>query len=165
MVEWPWLTALVFTALPIRQASVDEVTRALQSEAGRPRVVHVWASWCGPCVVELPDVLMTLREAQKRGVDVVLLSLDPPEAEKAAARLLQKASGATRSSGGMSSTTRLWASLRADSPRAIAALRTLDGEWDGSIPTTYLLGHDGKLVVAQRGGTDLAQLAAEIDRI
>jgi hypothetical protein len=97
--------------------------------------------------------LATFRDAERRGVDIVLLSLDNAEGEKTAVQLLRKAGGPTGES------------LRADSARAIAAVRGLDGEWDGSIPTTYLLGRDGKLTLAQRGGTDLAQLAAELDRI
>src|SRR5262249_32715049 len=152
MLGWAWIGVLAL-ALPIRQANVDDVTRALKAAEGRPRIVHLWASWCVPCVVELPELMATFRDAEKRGVDVVLLSLDNAEGEKAAITLLRKAGGPAGQS------------LRAESPRAIAAVRGLDGEWDGSIPTTYLLGKDGKLALAQRGGTDLAQLAAELDRI
>ena len=152
MLGWAWMAVLA-TALPIRQANVDDVARALKAAEGRPRIVHLWASWCVPCVVELPHLLTTLRDAEKRGVDVVLLSLDNADGEKTAAQMLKKAGGPAGES------------LRAESPRAIAAVRGLDGEWDGSIPTTYLLGKDGKLALAQRGGTDLVQLAAELDRI
>jgi len=174
MLGWAWIAVLA-AALPIRQANVDDVARALRTTEGRPRIVHLWASWCVPCVVELPHLVATLRDAEKRGVDVVLLSLDNAEGEKTAAQMLRKAGGPVDSSGGMNppasssearrGPTPLWLCLRAESPRAIAAVRDLDGEWDGSIPTTYLLGKDGKLALAQRGGTDLAQLAAELDRI
>lgn len=147
-----WILGTLALVLPLRLATPDDVSRALHAE-GRPRLIHLWASWCMPCVAELPHVLAIMKDAQKRGVDVVLLSLDTSEGEKAAKELLRKAGGPAGES------------LRADSPKAIAAVRALDGEWDGAIPTTYLLGKDGKLVVAQRGGTDLAQLAAELDRI
>src|SRR5437016_14580515 len=112
MLGWAWIGVFALV-LPIRQAGVDDVARALKAAEGRPRIVHLWASWCVPCVIELPQLLTTFRDAEKRGVDVVLLSLDTAEGEKKAAQLLRKAGGPAGES------------LRAESPRAIAAVRGL----------------------------------------
>jgi thiol-disulfide isomerase/thioredoxin len=42
---------------------------------GKPVVINVWASWCGPCVVEAPDLAAAAREFRGRvqflGVDVL----------------------------------------------------------------------------------------------
>ena len=46
---------------------------------GRPLLINVWASWCGPCVEEMP-MLATFAAAQPAdGVQVVGLAIDTPE--------------------------------------------------------------------------------------
>lgn len=63
-------------SLPLIEGEALEVT-----SLSRPVVlVHFWASWCAPCIVEFPD-LMALAEAYDEQVDLVLISLDTkPEA-------------------------------------------------------------------------------------
>jgi thiol-disulfide isomerase/thioredoxin len=46
---------------------------------GRPLLVNVWASWCGPCVEEMPELQRFARAQGKEGVQVVGLALDTPE--------------------------------------------------------------------------------------
>ena len=50
--------------------------------AGRPRWVNVWATWCKPCIEELPMLLRWQADLAKAGTpfDLVLLSLDDDEA-------------------------------------------------------------------------------------
>lgn len=47
----------------------------LKAFAGRPTLVNLWASWCAPCVKELPT-LDSLAEAQKGKLNVVAISQD-----------------------------------------------------------------------------------------
>ena len=46
---------------------------------GRPLLVNVWASWCGPCVEEMPELQRFARAQGREGVQVVGLALDTAE--------------------------------------------------------------------------------------
>jgi thiol-disulfide isomerase/thioredoxin len=51
-----------------------------QAYAGRPLLINVWASWCGPCIEEMPE-LQRYSEAQgANGVQVIGLALDDAQA-------------------------------------------------------------------------------------
>lgn len=50
-----------------------EVPRAY---AGRPLLVNVWATWCGPCRQEMPELQKFAREQGDNGVQVVGIALD-----------------------------------------------------------------------------------------
>lgn len=48
---------------------------------GRPVLVNVWASWCGPCVQEMPELDRYARsQGAAGGVQVVGIALDEPAA-------------------------------------------------------------------------------------
>jgi len=48
--------------------------------AGRPLLVNVWASWCGPCIEEMPELQRFHTEQGDNGVQVVGIALDDADA-------------------------------------------------------------------------------------
>lgn len=50
---------------------------------GRPLLVNVWASWCGPCVEEMPELQRYAARQGGTGIQVVGLALDTPEGVRA----------------------------------------------------------------------------------
>ena len=43
-------------------------------------LVNLWATWCGPCRMETPELVKLHKEFQSRGVEMIGLSTEDPEA-------------------------------------------------------------------------------------
>ena len=61
---------------------------SLSDFRGRPLLVNLWATWCAPCVVEMP-MLDRLAE-QERRVQVLAISMDPGGRDKVTAFFEQR---------------------------------------------------------------------------
>ncbi|PXW24413.1 TlpA family protein disulfide reductase [Paraburkholderia caballeronis] len=56
--------------------NADGKPQSLAPYKGRPIVVNFWASWCGPCVQEMPELSALQREYAKKGIQFVGLGVD-----------------------------------------------------------------------------------------
>jgi thiol-disulfide isomerase/thioredoxin len=82
------LTALHKQANQLLPGGVDAYQRRIDSLAGYPVVVNVWASWCGPCRFEFP----TLQKLSATyGKQVAFLGVDKQDSDDAAETFLAEA--------------------------------------------------------------------------
>ncbi len=65
---------LKFTAVDGREVDVSKLQ-------GKVVLIDFWATWCGPCVAELPNVLKAYKELHPKGFEIVGISLDSDKAE------------------------------------------------------------------------------------
>jgi thiol-disulfide isomerase/thioredoxin len=54
---------------------LDDKPVALERYKGKPLVVNFWARWCGPCRVEIPE-LIKFRAAQKGKIEVLGIGIE-----------------------------------------------------------------------------------------
>lgn len=73
----PAVPAVVFdTAMK----SVNGEPIKLANYSGKVLVVNLWATWCGPCRNEIPELVRLYHEYQDRGLEMVGLSTEDPDA-------------------------------------------------------------------------------------
>ena len=105
------------------------------------RLVNLWATWCGPCVAELPEFVIMNRMYRKRNFELVTISMDDPEKRDLALKTLQE--------NHVAATNYI---LKTDDRDKFAD--ALDKEWPGPLPYTLLIAPGGKVLYRKVGAVD-----------
>jgi peroxiredoxin len=136
------LTGVGRPAPEFTQADVKGKPVNLSSYKGQYVLVDFWASWCGPCREENPNVLKAYRQYHSKGFTVLGVSLDENK---------EKWHEAVRKDGlpwTQVSDLRGW-------KNAVAVLYGVQG-----IPMNYLVDKDGKIMAKGLRGEDLDKTLA-----
>ncbi len=67
--------------LDLKFTAVDGREVDLAKMRGKVVLIDFWATWCGPCIVELPNVLKAYKELHPKGFEIVGISLDSDKAK------------------------------------------------------------------------------------
>lgn len=72
-------------AISLRTIGGDNQQRRTLSEiaGGKPMLINFWASWCGPCIREIPELVRYSNSDKGKSVQVVGIALDEPAAAQA----------------------------------------------------------------------------------
>jgi len=142
-------------ALPVARAggggiplvTAGGLRAALDAERGKLVVLNLWATWCVPCLREIPDLVRIERELAP---DVVLIGVamdEPDELDSRVAPFHAKYFPDFR--------TYLRSERELD---AIASV--VDRAWNEVLPTTWLLGRDGEVVQRIQGAKSYEEFRA-----
>jgi len=67
-----------------------QLQQLLQSKTDKLRLINVWATWCGPCVVEFPDLITINRMYRHREFELITISADATDDKEKALAFLKK---------------------------------------------------------------------------
>ena len=59
-----------------RVADLDVVQARLEAARGAPLLLNFWATWCAPCVAELPELVEVAEEFRGEGLQLLTISYD-----------------------------------------------------------------------------------------
>ncbi len=126
---------------PATFISNAEMHKRIAQHRGQVVLLHLWATWCLPCLDELPIIGQFARDMKGKGVQVVSVSLDDPIefASKKVGKLLKEKTGGTLTN----------VILKTDDPQAF--IKGIDPRWDGDIPALFAYDKDGRLRKAHIG--------------
>lgn len=133
-------------------SGLDGIEQALAARRGQACLLNFWATWCPPCVAELPDLLDVAREFGPRGGVVLGVSYDLmlPDMEREETLALVRDFLARRELA--------LSTLILDAPDYDA----IDARYDlpGAIPVTLAFDENGKLVDRHEGEATRERFAA-----
>jgi peroxiredoxin len=143
--------AAAFAKEPVALEKIDSAgIKALQENAtGKTLLVNFWATWCAPCEAEFPDLLNTWRMYRKRPFELVTISVNYPDEEKAVRAFLQKYHASSRNY--------LPASM---DPHAL--VKELDPSWEGGVPYSVVIAPGGKVISRTSGQVNILNLRRQI---
>ncbi|HEX9998555.1 MAG TPA: redoxin family protein [Abditibacterium sp.] len=78
----------VQAAPTITPVTPQTLQSAIKAQKGKVVVVNFWATWCAPCVAELPGLAQLQKKYAKRGVAVLLVSGDDAGAKAQVSKTL-----------------------------------------------------------------------------
>lgn len=112
--------------------SLDGRRVSLASYRGKPVAVTFWASWCGPCRMELPALTRFYQQTRKSGSDFEILAISIDDTREAAQ--------------GAANTLKIPFPVLLDLDSRIAGSYHVD-----SIPTLFVIDKSGKVVWSNVG--------------
>jgi mono/diheme cytochrome c family protein len=115
-----------------------EDTASLADLSGKVVLLNSWATWCAPCLVELPDFETLYRSDRDKGLEIIGVNIDEGEVDEKVGRLVQK----------LGLTFPIWRDPR---NRFAKRFRVL------GVPETLLIGRDGMILRRWNGPMDPAE--------
>ena len=110
----------------------EQLKPYLEKNDGKTYVVNFWATWCAPCVKELPFFERLNEDYKDKNVKVILVSLDfPKKIESQLLPFLERKK--------INSTVYVL-----DDPDANSWIEKIDKSWSGAIPATIIYKGENK---------------------
>ncbi len=132
-------------ALSIAQASFYDLNERVQPLAqwkGKVMVVNFWATWCPPCLAEIPEFIQLQKQYEKQGVQFIGIAIDQKSKVQAYAKEV-----------GMNYPVLLGDLAGIDLARRI-------GNPQGGLPYTVIVDRNGNIVTTQLGAISHEKLEA-----
>jgi peroxiredoxin len=122
--------------------SADQL-KSLRQNTGTDKLllVNFWATWCGPCTAEFPELQKMVRMYAKRALDIVTVSINTPDEKKMVLSFLNEQHAINKNL--------LWSTN--DAAEAVTAFGT---DWSGGVPYTILIGMNGEVLYKTQGAMD-----------
>lgn len=128
------------------------------------RLFNVWATWCGPCVEEFPELTKTARKFGLRDFELITISLNRPEEKAEVKKFLEENRAAipdkikpTLKAEGRTTNSYIYSGANQDD-----LIKALDPKWPGPIPHSVLVAPDGAILWSHNGEVNGEELRAKI---
>jgi peroxiredoxin len=134
------VAVLMQTSLP----DTKNQQRALAEWKGKILLINFWATWCPPCVAEMPELVELQAEVAGRNVQIIGIGIDSP-----------------------SNIQQFSEKLQISYPLLVAGMQGTElsrqfGNQGGGLPFTVLIGSDGKVRQTYLGRLDMKKVRADL---
>jgi thiol-disulfide isomerase/thioredoxin len=134
----------------LQSISLDELSALRLAPPGNTlTMINMWATWCGPCRIEMPELLKSYQWYRSRGVDLVTVALDAPENHANVLAFLEQVHAPV-------------SNYLVDTDDFFAVQRAFDTAWQSGVPYTLVLDRYGTVIFRHEGELDILELRRTI---
>lgn len=140
-VKWSWKDEYTvklnkeWAEEPVTLEAVDAgfISELVANRSDKVRMITVWASWCGPCLMEMPDMVITDRMYRHRPFELITISADKPEKISEVLRILTENQASNKN-------------YIFNKDEVFELIEAVDKEWRGALPYTMIVEPGGKVI-------------------
>ncbi len=117
----------------VETITAEQFSSVLSTHKGKVVLVNLWATWCVPCVQELPEIDLLQKRYKDQGLEVLAVSFDKASILESRVRPFFAKTAPN-----------LVSYLQAEDDQ-FDFVSIFDPEWLGGLPTTFFIDRDGEL--------------------
>jgi thiol-disulfide isomerase/thioredoxin len=133
---------------PVSSATSKNILQAVREPGAKVVLVNMWATWCGPCREEFPDLVKLAKNYRDRGLRVVFVSWDDDAAVTGKFLAQQQVDFPSY--------------IKASSERDPDFINAIEPRWTGAFPATMVYDASGKVLNFWEGKASYAQLEQRV---
>jgi len=131
---------------------LDEIKKLVKNDSENLRLINFWATWCGPCVAEFPDLVEINFIYRHRSFEMVTIAIDYPVDTIQNLKFLQKNHSSCKN-------------YLFNQNKVYDMIEAVNPSWSGTIPYTLLIRPGGEVVYSLQGQVDPLELKRQIVKV
>lgn len=136
-----YMAKLAAETVSVEMADAAALTALRKGDSGKLRLVNFWATWCGPCITEFPELVTINRMYRHRAFEMITVAANFPDEKKDVVDFLIKQQSSGRNL------------LFADTDK-YKLMEAFDKDWNASLPYTVLIAPGGEYLYKVQGAID-----------
>ena len=149
-VKWAWKNEYTkklyeqWAKLPVtlEETDVNGVRDLIRNtSSNKLRLINIWATWCGPCKTEFPDLVIIDRMYRGRDFEFITISADKQQRKDDALKFLKSQQASNKN-------------YIFNDDDVYKLIEAVDPDWRGALPFTILIEPGGKIVYKKQDMID-----------